>query len=359
MTTRVALAQGEPRYEIVSQALALIADQISFDDVHHVVVKPNLVSRRQLSATHTDGMRAVLDFVRARYSGQLTIAEGAALENTHGSFRYFGYDALASDYDADLVDLNADDVIPVQVYDRRMEPTTLHLARTVVESDLRISVGPPKTHDAAIITCSIKNMVMGTLVNRMAVTKHRASADGQEGPRFSLIPLLDRLVPYRWRFSPIAHNVMARIAQSASSDKFAMHQGYATINLNLANLAPWVWPQLSVVDGYQAMEGAGPTRGDPVDWRVALAGTDALAVDSLTASLMGFDPHEIGYLSYCHQMGLGEGDVGAIETIGHVTPEAVQRPFKPHPAYRHQLGWRLDGVEPPLSRAPQVAEVNP
>lgn len=357
MTAKLALVQGQPRYAIVNQALALIADEVSFDRVHDVVIKPNLVSQRQLSATHLDAMRAVLDFVRARYGGRVKIAEGAALDITWDSFRTFGYEALVADYGAELVDLNADVVISVRVYGRQMQPISLRLARTVVESDLRISVGPPKTHDAAIVTCSIKNMVMGTLVNRMVVAKDGERPRARDKPKPSLIPLLDRLVPYRWRFSPLAHAIMARIAQSASSDKFAMHQGYPTINLNLANLAPWVWPDIAVIDGYQAMEGAGPTRGDPVDWRLALAGTDALAVDTMTASLMGFDPRQIGYLSYCHRMGLGEGDVEAIETIGNVTPDAVRRSFKPHPAYRHQLRWRLDAIEPPLGRAPQVAEV--
>jgi uncharacterized protein (DUF362 family) len=325
---------------------------VQFDDVQHVVVKPNLVDRQQLAATHIDALRAVFDFVRARYDGQLTLAEGAALDNTLGSFSYFGFDALAADYGVDLVDLNADAVVSVQVHGRKLEPITLRLARTIVESDLRISVGPPKTHDAAIVTCSIKNMVMGTLVNRMVAKSVAEGPVASDKTRPSLLGLLDRLIPYSWRFSPLAHAIMARIAQSATSDKFAMHQGYATINLNLANLAPWVWPHLVIVDGFQAMEGAGPVRGDPVDWRLALAGTDPLAVDSLTASLMGFDPAEIGYLSHCRRMGLGEGDLAAVQTVGNVMPDDVARVFRPHPAYRHQKAWHLDAVESLLGRAP-------
>ncbi len=94
-----------------------------------------------------------------------------------------------------------------------------------------------------------------------------------------------------------------------------------------------------------------------MDWRVALAGTDALAVAALTASLMGFDPLQIGYLSYCHQMGLGEGDVTAIESVGNVTPKAVRREFQPHPAYRQQQLWRFDNAEQYLGKAPRVSEV--
>ena len=357
MKPTVSLIKGDDRYANVSQALARISDDVAFDGVQRVVIKPNLVSLRQLSATHIDALRAVLDFVRARYEGSVAIAEGAALDNTFDSFAHFGFETLGDCYGIEFVDLNADDVVPVQVYNRHLRPITLHLARTVVESDLRISVGPPKTHDSAIVTSSIKNMVMGTLVNRtIAVPNDRA--EGEESkPKRSLLPLLDMLVPHWLRYSGLAHAVMAFIAANAGSDKFAMHQGYPIINLNLANLAPWVWPHLAVVDGFLAMEGRGPTGGDPVDWRVALAGTDALAVDALTASLMGFDPRQIGYLRYCHQMGLGEGDVAAIETVGNTTPKAVRRAFQPHPAYRQQQHWRLDNAAQYLRKAPRVPPV--
>jgi uncharacterized protein (DUF362 family) len=357
MKPRVSLIKGNDRYVNVSQALAQISDDVIFEGVQRVVIKPNLVSLRQLSATHIDALRAVLDFVRERYTGSVVIAEGAALDNTFDSFAHFGFETLRDRYGIEFVDLNADDVVPVQVYNRRLQPTTLHLARTVVESDLRISVGPPKTHDSAIVTCSIKNMVMGTLVNRIVAARSNGSEEDDGKPKRSILLLLDKLVPHWLRYSDLAQVVMAAMANNAGSDKFAMHQGYPIINLNLANLAPWVWPHLAVVDGFLAMEGRGPTTGDPVDWRVALAGTDALAVDALTASLMGFDPQQIGYLSYCHQMGLGEGDVSAIETVGNVAPEAVRRTFKPHPAFRRQEHWRLNNAEQTLGKAPRVPEV--
>jgi uncharacterized protein (DUF362 family) len=87
-----------------------------------------------------------------------------------------------------------------------------------------------------------------------------------------------------------------------------------------------------------------------VDWRVALAGTDPLAVDVLTAHLMGFDPTQVGYLQYCRRLGLGVGETGRIEIVGNVSPQEARRPFEPHPTYRRQLAWHLDGVERYLGR---------
>jgi uncharacterized protein (DUF362 family) len=344
MAATVGLIQGNDRYANLRAALDLVADDITFDGRRQVLIKPNFVSQRPLAATHNDAMRAVLDFVRARYAGPVVVAEGAALVNTWQSFAHFGYEALVAPYDVTLVDLNADDTVPVQVYDRHWQPRTLRLARTVVESDLRISVGPPKTHDTAIVTLSIKNMVMGSLINPMVAARDLSRRES--------LSALDKLTPQWLRFSALADWAMERMAENNLSDKFAMHQGYPVFNLNMAMLAPWVWPHVAVIDGFEAMEGPGPTKGDPVDWRVALVGTDALAVDALTARLMGFDPNEIGYLHYCQRLELGVADFTDITTVGNVKPDAVRRQFKPHPGYRRQLKWRLENAEQLLKKAP-------
>ena len=347
MAATVGLVRGNVRYDNVRAALDLIGDDITFDGRQQVLIKPNLVAHRQLAATHNDALRAVLDFVRTRYAGPLVVAEGAAMYNTWESFAHFNYEALAAPYNLTLVDLNADETVPVQVYDRRLKPITLRLARTVVASDLRISVGPPKTHDTVIVTLSVKNLVMGTLVNTM-MTSHQHP---QPKPKRSLLSVIEGFTPLWLRYSALGNWAMARTANHSPSDKFAMHQGYPVINLNLAMLAPWVWPHLAVIDGFEAMEGDGPTMGTPVEWRVALAGTDALAVDALTASLMGFDPNEIGYLHYCQRLGLGVADLGGIATAGNVEPAAVQRQFRPHPTYQRQRRWHLEAASTLLRKA--------
>jgi uncharacterized protein (DUF362 family) len=339
VNARVALVHGDNRYDNIARALDLVSAQVDLQGRRQVVIKPNFVStRRQLAATHVDAVRAVLDFVRARYAGRLVIAEGAALSSTWEGFERFGYLDLANRYAVALMDLNADQVVPVQVYDRRLKPITLRLARTVVESDFRISVGPPKTHDAVIVTLSLKNMIMGSLVNP-------AVASREDAQRPATLGRLARVTPRFVRESPVAEWAKARLPVGNSSDKLAMHQGYSMINLNLAMLAPWVQPHLAVIDGFQAMEGAGPVDGDPVDWQIALAGTDALAVDSLTTHLMGFDPAEVGYLDYCRRLELGIGEMDRIAVIGDVDPDSVRRRFRPHPTYRQQRDWHLPGVE--------------
>ena len=348
----VGLVRGEDRYRNAAAALACVADQVRLDAVRCVLVKPNFVSvSRQVAATHVDAVRAVLDFVRARYSGRVVVAEGSALSTTWDGFRNFGYGPLVEEYGVELIDLNADGVVPVQVYDRRLRPRTVHLARTVVEADYRISVGPPKTHDLVIVTLAIKNMVMGALVNPRAVRRNGGSP--------VLVHRLSGLIPkWVWRSGLAEWGKGMILGRRGGSSKMAMHQGFPALNLNLALVAPRVWPHLALVDGWEGMEGEGPGAGDPVDWRVALAGTDPLAVDVLTAHLMGFDPEQVGYLQYCRRLGLGVGAVGEIEVVGNVTPVDVRRPFVPHPAYRRQLAWRLDGVEQYLAETCTVQRDN-
>ncbi len=121
-----------------------------------------------------------------------------------------------------------------------------------------------------------------------------------------------------------------------------MHQSYPVINLNLALIAPLVAPHLAVIDGYEAMEGNGPIGGTAVPWRIALSSTDALAADVLCASMMGFDPDEVGYLHYCARMGLGVSELPRIEVVGNASPAQCTRMFRPHDGYARQRQWQIN-----------------
>ncbi len=331
---KVALVRGQDRYQNVASALALIEDQVNLKDRKLVLVKVNFVSTSdQLAATHVDATRAVLDFIRARYSGPLVIAEGAASTSTFEGFRNYGYLPLAQEYDAMLMDLNSDEWEEVEVLDYRLRPMKVRVAKTVLESDFRISVTPPKTHDTVIVTLSLKNIIVGSLIR-------------DQGGTSAIVDLVRRFTPSWLSSSPLAQKLKARASGPFfRNDKAAIHQGYEAINLNLYRLAKLLWPHLSVIDGFEGMEGDGPVSGSPVPWRVALAGTDPLAVDSLTAHLMGFDPDEIGYLYYCKVSGLGVGDLSRIKVVGNASPQEVRRRFRPHSSYREQLAWKFPEAE--------------
>lgn len=101
---------------------------------------------------------------------------------------------------------------------------------------------------------------------------------------------------------------------------------------------------VNVTKALELIEGDIHLEGEKVDLRVTLASTDFVACDSVAARLMGFDIANIGYLCYCHQGGLGQGDISRIEVIGE-SIEACARTFKPHPSFQRQLNWHIPDVE--------------
>jgi len=346
--SRVALVRGDNRYDNVAAALQCIASDISLAGVERLLVKPNLVmTHRPLAVTHVDAVRATLDFVRARYDGPITIAEGPAVQHAAEAFAHYGYESLAATYGARLLDLNDDEPVPVEVRDWHVRPLQLHMARTVIESDFRISIGPPKTHDTVIATLSIKNMVMGSLISRHA----HGTRPHSRLPNLGLLQkLLWRLVPSWVQRLPPAEWLQFRAMSSLEpSDKMKMHQSYPLINLNLALLTPRVIPHLAVIDGFEGMEGNGPTEGTAVPLRLALVSTDALAADLAGVYLMGFD--SVGYLHHCAKLGMGTGDLAAVDVVGNASLASCRRPFRPHDTYTRQSRWQMPGAEQVLRRA--------
>jgi len=303
--TKVSLTKGGSRVDNVRQALRLIENEIDLRGKSSVFVKVNFVStQNQLAATHVDAVRSLLEFLRARYDGKITVGESAAETPAQEGYRRFGYLDLPRDFKVDLVDLNEGDFVPVDVYDSSLRAMTLRYSKQLAESDYRVVIGPPKTHNVVVATLSIKNLAMGALFCR-------------PGPGTGAPPI--------------------------DSDKHRMHQGHAVHNLNLYLLARAYPPHLSIIDGYEGMEGDGPIDGDAVAWKVAIASRDPVAADCLTAHLMGFPITEIGYLWYCARKGLGTADLGQMEIIGEQLGDCYRK-FTPPPDYQVQRRWRDEKV---------------
>jgi uncharacterized protein (DUF362 family) len=324
----VALCRGSERASNLRSAVEIVIDQLDWSTYKRVLIKPNLVASANPAAiTHPEALETVLQAVRQRYAGKLTVAEGSAEEPTLSVAGALGLDRMAARYGAQLLDLNADRAKPATICSAQGRLLTVRFARSVVQSDCRISLAIPKTHDTVLVTLGIKNMIMGSLVDRRQV-----GGNGRLAWR-------ERLV-----------QIMLGHGKSWRSDKQAMHQGISMINLNLAALADLVWPRLSILDGFVAMEGNGPKRGTAVPWGIAIAGIDPLAVDSLAAELMGFPPHEVGYLHYCAKRGLGCIERSEMEIMGNVKPDKVMRIFVPHVSHAAQRRWPDARAEALLSR---------
>jgi uncharacterized protein (DUF362 family) len=287
---KVSIVKGENRRETVNKSLKLISDEIIGGiGERQVIIKPNFVSSsKQLAASHVDQVRGLLDFLKNFYTRKVLIAE-AACGDTEKGFKTFGYHRLLDEYNVELTDLNHGPYKFISIKNSMGKLFEIRVSSILVDkNNYLISAAKLKTHDTVVVTLSIKNMVMGAVLQ---------------------------------------------------PDKRKVHQGIKQINLNISKLAENVWPDLAVIDGLVGMEGNGPVHGNPKHVGLALAGTDPLAVDRICCEIMGIDFSKVGYLNHCLNMGLGKADLKEIEIIGHPMPEK-KRLFRLHSSVEEQYLWR-------------------
>ena len=108
--------------------------------------------------------------------------------------------------------------------------------------------------------------------------------------------------------------------------------------------------KLHVVDAHVAMEGEGPAAGDPVNLGLIIAGEDAVAVDLVAASIMGWDPvNEVGTNYLAIQRGIGPRGMKEIEVLGEPIWAVMRTMKKPQ---IHQDGQMFIDIRMPIDVDP-------
>lgn len=313
MPASVAITTGDNRADLAFRALQPYAKQIKQAiGNRRVVLKPNNVSIDiPLCATHVDTMDGILEFLKSiKKLGNVCIAESAANGPTFDGFENYKYFSLANKYPVKFVDLDKEGFEVLYVFDERdFRPHPVRFSKVLLSPDSYVvSVARFKTHDRAVITLSLKNIIFGAPVKSEGFTFSRPRKEGT------------------W------------------SDKSIVHgSGFRGINYNLYDLAPRLHPRLAVIDGFEGMEGNGPNNGTPVDHRVCVASTDWLAADRVAVELMGVDFAKIGYLNYCAQAGLGVADLNKIEIVGEKISDHIKT-YKLSDNIEKQLIWMNPAV---------------
>ena len=146
----------------------------------------------------------------------------------------------------EFVDLNRDELIKTKVQANYSGLGHLWLPRTVLESDLVVSMPKVKTHHWAGVTLSMKNM-------------------------FGIVPGCR----YGW-------------------PKNVLH--WAGIHESILDICATIRPQFVIADGIVAMEGDGPLNGVPKNLQTILLADDPVAADSILARLLGSDPNDIKHI---------------------------------------------------------------
>jgi uncharacterized protein (DUF362 family) len=196
----------------------------------------------------------------------VVIGEGSAAghdlpgANTEEAFEASGTAEVARKLGVELRNLNRDQHSEVRIRNP-LVMETVRIARTVLESDVVISVPVLKTHVRTTVTLALKNM--------------KGVIPGAEKRKTHLLGL----------------------------DK-------GIVDLNSA-----VCPHYALIDGVAGMEGLWQYPQDRKQLGVIVAGASALAVDVVGCVLMGFEPRQVLHLRY---MGERQGLSGLeqIEVVG-------------------------------------------
>jgi len=308
VSSRVALTHGEDRANLAFEGLRAFRKSIAAAIGNkRVIIKPNNVAiDNQLSASHAANLEGILEFLKSIGKKNVVIAESAANGPSLDGFSNYGYNRLAEKYKAKLMDLDQEGFEVLHCFDETdFRPHACRMSKVLLDpNNFIISAAKLKTHDRVVTTLSLKNIVVGA-------------------------PIKDP--GFRWG----PHS-----KPGAKNDKVITHgNGFRGINYNLFSLAPRLHPHLSVIDGFEGMEGEGPVAGTPVQHRVCVVSQDWLAADRVAVELMGIDFAKVGYLNYCGQAGMGETDLTKIEILGPSVKEHI-KPYKLARNIENQLIWQ-------------------
>jgi Uncharacterized conserved protein len=306
--SRVSLVTGGDRADMAFRALQPFSKEIAQAVGNkRIIVKPNLVSSSiQLSATHKDTIEGILEFYKSiKKLNNVVVAESTADGPAMVAYDNYGFIPVAEKYKVKLIDVDDHPSQLLYVMDELdLRPKPVRMSSLLTDrNNFVMSVARFKTHDRVVATLTLKNVVLGAPVKDPGFAFGRNRTAGTK------------------------------------SDKAIVHgNGFRGIHFNLFNSAFTIRPDLGFVDGYDGMEGDGPTNGTVVDHRVCIAGLDWLAVDRVGLELMGVDSAKVGYLTYCGEAGLGQYDINKIEIVGEKIADHI-KPYKMSRNYEKHLQW--------------------
>lgn len=271
--SRVAIVRGERGYEPVFEALDLIDYRSALAGFSKVLIKVNFITTMTWDTGATTDplvVEAIIQRLKRLPIEIYVVESDASLTNADKAFEATGMADMCKRNGVGYLNLRylGDKVkIPIPNGEALKDVTVPRLVR---ESAL-ISAAKMKTHMSTKVTLGMKNM-------------------------FGLLP-----------------------------DKLKMKYHAIGINKVIVDINTVLKPHLTIIDGFVAMEGNGPTDGIPIKMNLIIAGKDPVATDATCARVMGLDPHEVSHIRTAYQKGLGSID--DIEVVG-AKLEEVRRVFK-------------------------------
>ena len=271
--SRVALIKGERSLETVYKALDNIPYTEALADWERVLIKVNFITTKNWETGATTDpiiVEALVNVFRELGKEVIIVEADAQTTNADKAWVASGMSELGERLDVPFINMrHADEKIELKVPEGR-ELKKIKVAKIATESAI-VSAAKLKTHMSTKVTLGLKNM-FGMLTTKFKGKYHIRGMD-------KVIHDINKTLP----------------------------------------------PQLTIIDGFVAMEGKGPVHGKPVKMNTVIASVDPVAADSVASQVMGFNPNEIDHIKWSHESGVG--NMTEIEIIGEKI-DSVKRNFQ-------------------------------
>lgn len=224
----------------VKQALRLI--DFKFKKGVSVLIKPNALSPHKPEegiTTHPAVIEAVCKILK-QHKCRIFIGDSSSYE-TSRSLEVSGIKGIAEKY-GKLVNFDASEKIRIHDSSAILFKE-FYLPKILKDVDLVINMPKLKTHDLTKLTLAVKNL-------------------------FGCIP------GYKMKYHKL----------------FPTEEDFSDV---LVDIYQNIKPQLNILDGIVGMEGAGPAAGKLKKTNLIIASRNAVALDWVTAGIVGFSPEEI------------------------------------------------------------------
>ncbi|MFC2000408.1 DUF362 domain-containing protein [Chloroflexota bacterium] len=248
--------------------------------------------------THPVFVEAVLELLK-RTGAEITVGDDIGIEVEDG-FRISGIRQMCERAGVRLVNLKETGFVETDCQGIALEK--VYVSSTVLEADVIINLPKLKTHSLTTYTGAVKNM-------------------------YGIIPQGNRQ-SYHFQYMNI--------------------EDFSRMLVDVFSTAV---PHLTIMDGIVAMEGEGPSDGKLRTLGVVLASQDGVALDAIATRMVGGKPLDILTTRFCHERGLGTGDLDDIEVVGEGLEDVAVSDFKLPASAAAALTKRVPGfIRRPLER---------
>ncbi len=231
-----------------------------------VLLKPNLLSSEPPGSPVVTDYRTFEAIIRIfkDYAGSISFGDSPGFGHAFKAAESCGLIEVAKRYGVDFDPFESFEQVTLEDY---LLVPRFDIASAVLETDVLVSLPRLKTHGMTSYTGAIKN-------------------------QFGCIPGLKKAS---------LHGRMPKI------------RDFSRMLLDLNRL---VDAKFAVLDGIVAMEGNGPKNGHPNPMETLILGDSLSAVDTVAATLIGYDPNDIPYLREAEASGFGPTKISQIQILG-------------------------------------------